>query len=489
MTKQIYFVQSGGTSRPYKTAYPNQAYAPDLILDEVDQKLNNDGFKTERTTLPQPQQSRLSNEEVAKLIYQGKGEWGATGQARKDLLASKGYDYRTVQNIVNQLVKNANSKSSAPTQQITNIAPVNSNNQQLGNQNMSFVPSLDPRFNAIVAYSIENRVNPQQAMLNLAGEERERQIHEEYIKGLEESAANATKRMEEMRSTGKKPTTALFQYGEPGWRRSDGTPVRLKPNDPHFSTNMQKFISSPEKNFDYYYYNEVEDKPTYFNQDSLKNDSIGRRDSVYFNPDSTRRDSIIDSARFVVKPMFGDSTRRDSSYLDTLKLPVQKHGGLLKFQIGGQMQDPIADVISGLIQNPQQTIQALSQSKEANAIIQEIVKRAKAGDQQAMQAVQVLQQVMQGQQQQQAQMAEKGAKLTYIKSLRGICPEGEELTYMKKGGVMCPVCKKKAQAKEKVNKKEYFKKSSKKGEDGMKAPLAKCGKKVMAKCGCKTKKK
>ena len=138
-----------------------------------------------------------------------------------------------------------------------------------------------------------------------------------------------------------------------------------------------------------------------------------------------------------------------------------------KFQMGGQVQDPIAQVIQGLIQNPQQTIQALSQSKEANAIIQEIVKRAKAGDQQAAQAVQVLQQAIQGQnQQQQPQVAEKGAKLTYIKSLRGICPEGQELTYMKKGGVMCPVCKDKEGGKTpKAEKKEFFGKDKKVKKD------------------------
>lgn len=41
-----------------------------------------------------------------------------------------------------------------------------------------------------------------------------------------------------------------------------------------------------------------------------------------------------------------------------------------------------------------------------------------------------------------------GAKLNYINKLKGNCPEGEELIYMKKGGRMCPVCQKKAEKAE-----------------------------------------
>ena len=41
-----------------------------------------------------------------------------------------------------------------------------------------------------------------------------------------------------------------------------------------------------------------------------------------------------------------------------------------------------------------------------------------------------------------------GAKLNYINKLKGNCPEGEELVYMKQGGRMCPVCQKKAEKAE-----------------------------------------
>ena len=38
-----------------------------------------------------------------------------------------------------------------------------------------------------------------------------------------------------------------------------------------------------------------------------------------------------------------------------------------------------------------------------------------------------------------------GAKLNYIHKLKGNCPEGEELVYMKQGGRVCSVCQKKAE--------------------------------------------
>lgn len=38
-----------------------------------------------------------------------------------------------------------------------------------------------------------------------------------------------------------------------------------------------------------------------------------------------------------------------------------------------------------------------------------------------------------------------GAKLNYIHKLKGNCPDGYEMIYMKQGGRVCPVCQKKAE--------------------------------------------
>jgi len=48
-------------------------------------------------------------------------------------------------------------------------------------------------------------------------------------------------------------------------------------------------------------------------------------------------------------------------------------------------------------------------------------------------------------QQQQVQSAKNGAKLNYIKYLRGQCPDGYDLQYYKSGGQLCKKCIKKAQ--------------------------------------------
>jgi hypothetical protein len=42
-------------------------------------------------------------------------------------------------------------------------------------------------------------------------------------------------------------------------------------------------------------------------------------------------------------------------------------------------------------------------------------------------------------------VAKLGTKLNYIRKIKGLCPEGEELVYMKEGGRVCPVCQKKAE--------------------------------------------
>ncbi len=53
------------------------------------------------------------------------------------------------------------------------------------------------------------------------------------------------------------------------------------------------------------------------------------------------------------------------------------------------------------------------------------------------------QEFMQMLQEQQTQYAKLGAKLEYMRSLRGICPEGYELSYYKVGGKVCKKCMKK----------------------------------------------
>lgn len=96
---------------------------------------------------------------------------------------------------------------------------------------------------------------------------------------------------------------------------------------------------------------------------------------------------------------------------------------------------------------------------------------------------------MQMMQQQQVQAAKFGAKLNYIRSLRGQCPDGYELQYYQSGGQLCKKCFRKQMMQE--------------GGDVPQNPVDqfKCGRKIkkkkcetggminMDKCGAKMKKK
>lgn len=93
---------------------------------------------------------------------------------------------------------------------------------------------------------------------------------------------------------------------------------------------------------------------------------------------------------------------------------------------------------------------------EINQLAQALVQLKQQDPKQFAQLVQLGQQA-------QAQKAEKGAKLNYIKSLKGQCPDGEELVYFKKGGMIGCGCQKKEKIEQpkKANAVEEFKKGRK----------------------------
>lgn len=131
-------------------------------------------------------------------------------------------------------------------------------------------------------------------------------------------------------------------------------------------------------------------------------------------------------------------------------------------------------------------VQAAMQGDEkANQQIQQIMQAAQQGNQQAQQIAQMIQAVAQQMQSQQAQAAKHGAKLQYIKSLRGQCPEGYEMGYFKAGGHLCKKCMKKQQGgnmpqEQPQNPIDAFKCGCKikKNTCGSKIKFDKCGSKV-----------
>lgn len=97
-----------------------------------------------------------------------------------------------------------------------------------------------------------------------------------------------------------------------------------------------------------------------------------------------------------------------------------------------QLQQQIVQLVQAAMQGDQQATQQ----------IQQIMQAAQQGNQQAAQIAQMIQQVAQQMQQQQVQAARFGAKLNYIKQLKGQCPEGYKMEYYKEGGQLCKKCMK-----------------------------------------------
>lgn len=141
----------------------------------------------------------------------------------------------------------------------------------------------------------------------------------------------------------------------------------------------------------------------------------------------------------------------------------------------------------------------MNEQELQQAFIQFLAQKTGAKSQQELEAViqqlgeeglkQAYAEFMQLMQQQQVQAAKFGAKLNYIKKLRGNCPDGYEMTYYKSGGRLCKKCMQKQAMQEggelPNNPIDAFKCGSKmKKAEGGNIELDKCGKKMKKKeCG------
>lgn len=170
-----------------------------------------------------------------------------------------------------------------------------------------------------------------------------------------------------------------------------------------------------------------------------------------------------------------------------------------KFQQGGQLNMNEQELQQAFIQFLAQKTGAKTQ-QELEAAIQQL------GEEGLKQAYAEFMQLIQ---QQQVQAAKFGAKINYIKKLRGQCPDGYELQYYKSGGQLCKKCMKKQVIQEGGNVPQdpidQFKcgrkMKKKKCETGGTVDIDKCGAKMKKKkcenggfipfdkCGKKMKKK
>lgn len=141
------------------------------------------------------------------------------------------------------------------------------------------------------------------------------------------------------------------------------------------------------------------------------------------------------------KTLFGDRRSAIARYLDNAlkgnsgSYPWEIPASTISFQQGGSINMNEQQLQQAFIQFLAQKTGAKTQ-QELEAAIQQL------GEQGLKQAYQEFMQLIQ---QQQVQAAKFGAKLNYIKSLRGQCPEGYEMKYFKAGGTLCKKCMKKQQ--------------------------------------------
>lgn len=103
------------------------------------------------------------------------------------------------------------------------------------------------------------------------------------------------------------------------------------------------------------------------------------------------------------------------------------------YQAGGAAQGSILQEIAKLPQEQQKQIMMAfgkwAQSKGLN------IQQLQGNEQALEQALTQFLQEIQG-----TQKARLGAKLNYLRSIKGNCPEGQELVYFREGGVVCKKC-------------------------------------------------
>lgn len=196
-------------------------------------------------------------------------------------------------------------------------------------------------------------------------------------------------------------------------------------------------------------------EPTYL--DSMRRGSLPQVDVVAKRVSTTPIPAPVQPAQNTPNYETSPQIRR---YTPSFRFP-----GVRSNEKGGKLEDKQKAFVAYLIQ-----ASGVDSEDELNDYIQDL---GQEGLQKELEKFEEL--MTQGTEQVPA--AAKGAKLNYIKSLRGQCPEGFEMQYFKKGGVMCSQCIKKAKAQKAPTKAEQ---GTKVVQD-FKADMKKCGGKMKGK--------
>ena len=183
--------------------------------------------------------------------------------------------------------------------------------------------------------------------------------------------------------------------------------------------------------------------------------TIQREIQYYRNPEGVLKTdtAYVEHPEFIsnimfmpkIKYRYASTNDQDRTEYNILQKRFNEAKAVSSKQQGGTMNQQ-----QGIEQQVVQLVQAAaSGDQQANSQIEQIMQAAQQGNQEAIQIAQIIQKVIQTMKQQKGIKAALGAKLDYINKLKGNCPEGEELVYMKQGGRVCPVCQKKAEKAQK----------------------------------------
>lgn len=183
------------------------------------------------------------------------------------------------------------------------------------------------------------------------------------------------------------------------------------------------------------------------NYTALDNDAYTKYDQGQWD---ANKNSYVNMDRYNTMLQSQEDTAQAEANKKAWSTVRHKQGGSLKmkvnyFQTGGAVTTQTAnsqqaqDIQTQVVQLVQAAMQG---DQKATQAVQQIMDAAKKGDQQAVQIAQLIQKVVK-QMQGQTKAAKRGAKLSYLHSLKTGCPDGYEVSYNKKGGHLCKECLKK----------------------------------------------
>lgn len=168
----------------------------------------------------------------------------------------------------------------------------------------------------------------------------------------------------------------------------------------------------------------------------VRPDASGRTQKITLRGNNSTSEIWDDSIGEYIPSLFQNYwIPRGREIFNRLNNPAKK-------QQGGTMNSEQDELKLALLGYVVATKKQPQSEEEINQIVQALVQLKQQDPQQFAQLVQLGQQA---QTEQQAQAAKRGAKLNYLRSLKGNCPEGEEVVYFQKGGSVCKKCEKKKQ--------------------------------------------